>query len=234
MTVPLASPASEIAAWAEDRLSPVTSGTVISAGPLETSTVTVLPWRSTVPAGGSVPITTPGGHRRAGRVVDLGDEAGAVQRGRSLRSACSPWTSGRATLAGPPETTILTVEPLSRVAARGRRLGDHQARGHPHAGRERWGSPAARRGAGRGSPPVRSRRRRAARSPASCAAESSSTSGDRRPPPRSPAPPTATSAAGRCSSARRLVLGRGAQRRHDQHRAGRRGLARRAPWRRPV
>src|SRR5271169_5083100 len=111
VTVPLARPASSIADCAEERLSPVTSGTVISAGPLETSTVTVLPCRSTVPAGGSVPITIPAGTVALEVLCTSGTKPAPCRR--SLASvACSPWTSGRATLAGPPETTILTVEPL--------------------------------------------------------------------------------------------------------------------------
>ena len=58
-----------------------------------------------------MPITIPAGTVVLGVLRISGTKPAPCRR--SLASAaCRPWTSGRATLAGPPETTILTVEPL--------------------------------------------------------------------------------------------------------------------------
>ena len=136
VTVPLARLAFAIAACAEARLSSTRSGTVMSAGPLETSTVTVLPWRSTVPAGGSVPITTPAGTVATGGVADLRDEAGAVQAGAGLGGVQAVHV-GQGDVGGAAGDDDLDGRALACVAARRRGLRDDRAGRHPHAGGER-------------------------------------------------------------------------------------------------
>jgi len=59
VTVPTTSPALVSVASAARCDWPTTSGTFTTSGPLETSTATVLPSCSSVPAGGFVPITLP-------------------------------------------------------------------------------------------------------------------------------------------------------------------------------
>ena len=96
----------------------MTSGTRTGAGPVETINVTALPCCTSVPAGGSVAITTPVGTLPLDWLVMVGWKPAF----RSLAAAVvafSPTRSLRATLAGPPETMMLAAEPLSTVVPAG-------------------------------------------------------------------------------------------------------------------
>ena len=122
VTVPLARPALEIAAWAPRKGSRrVTSGTVTSAGPLDTSTVTVLPWRSTRAGRRFGADHDPGGDGRAGGVVDLGDEAGAMQAVAGF-GGVQPVDVGQGDVGRAAGDDDLDGRALARGAARGRGL----------------------------------------------------------------------------------------------------------------
>src|SRR5438067_1855928 len=119
VSLPTASPAFLSAASAALRDSPRTSGTRTGAGPLETFTSTTLPACSSVPAGGSVPITRPALIVELGCELLLGMKPATFSRARAC-VADSPSTEGSATMPGPVEITILTCPAcLSVRPARG-------------------------------------------------------------------------------------------------------------------
>src|SRR5207237_339701 len=96
------------------RDSPRRSGTRTGAGPLETFTSTTLPACSSVPAGGSVPITRPALIVGLGCELVLGMKPAAFSRARAC-VADSPSTEGSAAMPGPVEITILTCPPCSSL-----------------------------------------------------------------------------------------------------------------------
>ena len=97
---------------------PITGGTPIGFGPLETLMRTFVPWTTCVPPGGSCAITCPCG---LSELIVCGSAFRCASVSAATASVdCSPTTDGTADFGLPLETVRLTVEPLStRVPAVG-------------------------------------------------------------------------------------------------------------------
>src|SRR3954447_8512313 len=114
VTLPTRRPAPSMALRALSSVSPVTSGTDTFSLPLDTVSVTVVPRSTVVPVCGETEITWPLATVSENAFSTSGLSPSAV----SWSWACwlpRPTTLGIATWPGPPETLIVTTEPLSAV-----------------------------------------------------------------------------------------------------------------------
>ena len=103
-SVATSNPAFSSVACASSSASPTTLGTVTSAGPDDTSTVTVDSLATSVPASGCVPMTTPTCTVSLAWVRWVGTSPASVMA-RLAAGASKPATSGTATMSEPPRVS---------------------------------------------------------------------------------------------------------------------------------
>ena len=103
--------ADESSASASPRESPTTFGTSTRPLPFETLIVTVSPSLACAPADGSCETTVPGSRSAKTSSVSTSNPA-STRRSRASASP-SPTAFGTGVVSGPPETSIVTVEPSS-------------------------------------------------------------------------------------------------------------------------